>query len=503
MGKKRGHEALDNDFENKSKRHRSNGSSQSLDQMISQESSKIRSADNYTQTSPPAVKPSSNPIIQRPNLNKVRSTDNYAQTSPSAVKPSSGPIIQRPSLNKVRSIDNYAQTSPPTFKPSSGPIIQRPSPNGHPFISNLPPPLSTTSTARPTKAKIRSNSLPPLPPLPPIYTTSLQDLPFTHQGILGGVPLSTATTQSYQRLEFLGDAYLELIASRLLYTTFPYWTPGRLSMKREQLVKNETLAGYALRYGFQERAKLPEHLLAVGMGGGGDGREGERGLTGGMERGMSAKERDKAEKSWNKILGDMFEAYVAAVVLDAGDHGFERAETWMRELWMPLVEEDLHPKPQHQHQHQDQNPNQIEITENTEQPPPKLDFPKVELSKRIMGKGIRIDYRHEIDPDTVRRKPTEKGSQAKFIIGAYLTGWGWKMCVWGAGRGLVKWRLGTWLLCRRLGIRLRRRWRGLRRRIWRRLGRRKRLRRRWRGGSWNWRVEEGPGCLLDCFGGWN
>ncbi|KAG6986477.1 ribonuclease 3 [Physcia stellaris] len=335
MGKKRGHEVADNDIENKHKKHRLNGSRQSLDQMISQESEQS---------------------------------------------------------SKPRSTNNYTQTSPPATEPSSNPVAQETSPNSRPFVSSLPPPISINPSTNPTKTKIKPTSLSPLPPLPPIHTTSLQDLPFTHQGILGGVPLSTATTQSYQRLEFLGDAYLELIASRLLYTTFPYWTPGRLSMKREQLVKNETLAGYALGYGFQQRARLPEHLLA---GGAGPGRGG-----------MSAKERDKAEKSWNKILGDIFEAYVAAVVLDAGERGFERAEKWMRELWMPL------------------NQNQIEATEN----PPQLDFPKVELSKRIMAKGIRIDYRHEIDPDTVRQK-------GKFTIGAYLTGWGWED-VFGAWGGL-------------------------------------------------------------------
>ena len=385
MGKKRGHEVADNDIGNKPKKHRPNSSKQSLDQMISQESeqnSKPSSTNNYTQTSPPATEPSSNPVAQEQ------------------------------------------------------------SPNSHPFVSSIPPPVSINPSARPTKTKAKPTSLSPLPPLPPIHTTSLQDLPFTHQGTLGGVPLSTATTQSYQRLEFLGDAYLELIASRLLYTTFPYWTPGRLSMKREQLVKNETLAGFALGYGFQQRARLPEHLLAGGMGSGA-GRE---------RTGMSAKERDKAEKSWNKILGDIFEAYVAAVVLDAGEHGFERAENWMRELWMPLVREDLQPTYQHQHQNQNQNQhqnqNQIEVPENPEHTPPQLDFPKVELCKRIMAKGIRIDYRHEIDPETVRQKGAQK---ARFIIGAYLTGWGWEDVCLGRGEGASKVEAGNGAAVQALG----------------------------------------------------
>lgn len=190
---------------------------------------------------------------------------------------------------------------------------------------------------------------------------------------------------------------------------------------------------------------------------------GEGGGGGGERGGMKKKERDKAEKSWNKILGDIFEAYVAAVVLDAGDHGFERAEQWMRELWMPLVREDLPPEHQHQtqthqqHHHQNQNEHQNGNgngnNESTSQPPPtKLDFPKVELSKRIMATGIRIDYRHEIDPDTVRRqKPVEKGARAKFIIGAYLTGWGWEDVCLGRGEGASKVEAGNAAAVQALG----------------------------------------------------
>ena len=73
------------------------------------------------------------------------------------------------------------------------------------------------------------------PALPPILDPSLHSAPFTHQGTVGGVPLSQATSTSYERLEFLGDAYLELFASRLLFTKYPLLTPGRLSQKRELL----------------------------------------------------------------------------------------------------------------------------------------------------------------------------------------------------------------------------------------------------------------------------
>ena len=158
--------------------------------------------------------------------------------------------------------------------------------------------------------------------------------------MLGNVPLSTATTQSYERLEFLGDAYLELISSRLLFSTFPTWTPGKLSTKREQLVKNETLAQFARKYGFQHRARVSEDV--------------------------------RAQKGWGKVLGDMFEAYVAAVVLDDLVEGYATAEGWLKELWAPMLERDLLPH--------------MGNRDNTKESGTKLDFPKVELSKRVMGK---------------------------------------------------------------------------------------------------------------------
>ncbi len=139
-----------------------------------------------------------------------------------------------------------------------------------------------------------------LPPLPPIPSSALETAAFTHAS------LSNPNTTSYERLEFLGDAYIELIATRLIYPAFPTLTPGRMSQKRELLVKNETLAEYAVAYGFDKRAKLPRDFWELGPGRG---------------------------KLWTKTMGDIFEAYVAAVVLSDPVGGFETVETWLQALW--------------------------------------------------------------------------------------------------------------------------------------------------------------------------
>src|SRR5215475_16198600 len=91
-----------------------------------------------------------------------------------------------------------------------------------------------------------------------------------------------------ERLEFLGDAVLDLLASEYLLENFPEWTEGQLSKSRARLVNERSLERAARRLGLGEHLRL--------------GRGEEK--TGG---------RDKPA-----LLADGFEAVVAAVYLDAG-----------------------------------------------------------------------------------------------------------------------------------------------------------------------------------------
>ena len=98
----------------------------------------------------------------------------------------------------------------------------------------------------------------------------------------------TGSLANNERLEFLGDAVLELLTSEYLLNTFPDWNEGQLSKSRARLVNAHSLETAA------RRLQLGDHLRL--------GRGEEK--TGG---------RDK-----QTLLADAFEAVLAAVYLDAG-----------------------------------------------------------------------------------------------------------------------------------------------------------------------------------------
>jgi ribonuclease III len=99
---------------------------------------------------------------------------------------------------------------------------------------------------------------------------------------------STPRLGDNERLEFLGDAVLELLASEYLLATFPDWSEGQLSKSRARIVNAGSLDAAA------RRLRLGEHLRL--------GRGEEK--TGGREK--------------QTLLADALEAVVAAVYLDAG-----------------------------------------------------------------------------------------------------------------------------------------------------------------------------------------
>jgi ribonuclease-3 len=94
--------------------------------------------------------------------------------------------------------------------------------------------------------------------------------------------------QTNQRLEFLGDAVLQLVLTRELYEKFPAFDEGPLTKARAQLVNRMSLAEQARQLG------LGRHLIVS---------RGEE-ISGGRER-LSA-------------LADTFEALLGAIFLDGG-----------------------------------------------------------------------------------------------------------------------------------------------------------------------------------------
>lgn len=146
-----------------------------------------------------------------------------------------------------------------------------------------------------------------LPALPSVYSAdnpNLAEAPFVHSSISDSRWRGTDRNLNYERLEFLGDAYLEVIATRLIFDHFPWIATGKMSSLRETLVCNKSLAGIARRYHFQDRLQ------------------------------MDAVVRNNLKpKSVEKMMADMVEAYIAAIILADPASGFSRAEAWLTDCW--------------------------------------------------------------------------------------------------------------------------------------------------------------------------
>jgi ribonuclease-3 len=114
--------------------------------------------------------------------------------------------------------------------------------------------------------------------------------------------------ESYERLEFLGDAVLELVATDLVFGAMPNHAEGDMTKIRASIVDETTLAALARGWGLDEAARL------------GVGEE----RSGGRDR--------------DSILSDLVEALLAAVYLDGG---YDAAHAVIRTHWMPLVEDRI------------------------------------------------------------------------------------------------------------------------------------------------------------------
>lgn len=110
----------------------------------------------------------------------------------------------------------------------------------------------------------------------------------THSSRLPELDAKAGSRGDNEKLEFLGDAVLGLIASEYLVERFPEWSEGQLSKSRAQLVREDSLQAAARRLHIGEYLQL------------GRGEEKTRG-------------REKPA-----VLADAFEAIVAALFLDAG-----------------------------------------------------------------------------------------------------------------------------------------------------------------------------------------
>ena len=123
---------------------------------------------------------------------------------------------------------------------------------------------------------------------------ALLELALTHTSAVA------APSASYQRLEFLGDRVLALTVAAMVYRAYPDAEEGELARRLNALVKRETCAEVARELNLGEAVRL----------GSGEAQSGGRTKT--------------------AILGDIAEAVIAAIHLDAG---FEVAAAFVERHW--------------------------------------------------------------------------------------------------------------------------------------------------------------------------
>ena len=128
----------------------------------------------------------------------------------------------------------------------------------------------------------------------------------THSSFTNEAKIRHQEEPSNERLEFLGDAVLQILVSECLYTRYPDVSEGMLTKFRQHLVCEGMLASMA------RKIDLGSYLSL------GNGEEAQ-----GRER--------------PSILADAFEALLASVYLDAAEDGLDRA----REVLMRLMGKEI------------------------------------------------------------------------------------------------------------------------------------------------------------------
>ena len=126
---------------------------------------------------------------------------------------------------------------------------------------------------------------------------------FTHSSYVNE---HQSTLGDNERLEFMGDAVLQIWTSDQLYAIEPPLPEGHMTTKRANLVCEKALASYVREYGLNQFLKL------------GQGEE----KTGGRNR--------------DSVIADMFEAMIGAIYLDTG---IKNASKLLNQIITPHIDD--------------------------------------------------------------------------------------------------------------------------------------------------------------------
>lgn len=139
--------------------------------------------------------------------------------------------------------------------------------------------------------------------------TALLQKVFVHRSFLNEKEsVRLAVCESYERLEFLGDAVLSSAISHMLYNRYPDMDEGGLTSLRARLVNKGTLAAIA-----KEMSLGGQILLGRG-------------------------EKSSGGDANPTILAGTFEALIAAVYLE---HGYGEVFLYIEKIFLPLMDESI------------------------------------------------------------------------------------------------------------------------------------------------------------------
>lgn len=110
---------------------------------------------------------------------------------------------------------------------------------------------------------------------------------------------------SYERLEFLGDAFIGAIVASLIYKHYPDLDEGHMSKMRSEIVQTKSLAKIAKKFNFGEYITFGQSI-------------------------------NKKEALINiRFYEDVFEAFIGALYLD---QGYEFTEKFLSKIFTPLID---------------------------------------------------------------------------------------------------------------------------------------------------------------------
>ena len=162
---------------------------------------------------------------------------------------------------------------------------------------------------------------------------------------------------SYERLEFLGDAILGMVISRMIFDRFPHLDEGGMTRIKVAVVAGHQLTMTAQQLGFAD-------LIIFG-----------------------SSERGTGNRGLASALEDTYEACVAALSLDGG---LDAATAFIQRTLGPLINEDLasdptNPKSVLQEKLQTRHITPTYEVVNTEGPPHRRTF-----TVQVLAEGVPI-----------------------------------------------------------------------------------------------------------------